>query len=187
MQFCFADNDRRQIRGAVVRARGGHPGLHHQRPPSHAEDHPLVLSHEGRAERHGRRYWLLLHSPSTPSLHPPSSVPPASAGCLTCFYLTFLWLQKAEREGRGEGCEGKPELKLKDSLGKTGGWYSKRSESWEANGQKKGEGMIWIWVKCCGNSQGEMISTENVWLGLTKKDISVFGVLLCHPAFLQLW
>lgn len=47
-------------------------------------------------------------------------------------------------------------------------------------GRKKGEWMIWIWVKRGGNSQGEMISTENVWLGLTKKEISVFGVLLYH-------
>lgn len=57
VQPCLTDNDGGQIRGAVVRAWGSHPGVQHQRPTTNPEDHPLILSHEGGTQHQRRRYW----------------------------------------------------------------------------------------------------------------------------------
>lgn len=113
-------------------ARSSHPSLHHQRPPTHTEDHHLLLSHEGEAQHHRRRYWLLLLSPSMPPL----------GGCSPCYCLTFIWQLWAENDDkerkRGRTYEGIEVLwnlsvKWETVWTKKGGWYMKRSESWEAN------------------------------------------------------
>lgn len=166
VQPCLADNDGGQIRGAVVRARGSHPGVQHQRPPTHAEDHPVLLNHEGGTQHHRRRYLLLLFLTS-----PPPAVLPV------CFYLTFIWQQRAERE-----CTGITVLWHLSLISvENGDDDTLRGLKSERRTGGKGEGLIWIWVKCGGNSRWPVkddVRRGCVGLGLAKKETSVSGVLL---------
>lgn len=78
-----------------------------------------------------------------------------------------------------------PELDIGDNLGKI--WKDDTVRGLKAERQtgEKGEGMIWMWVKCGGNSRWlgqDDFRRGCVGLGLVKKEMSVSCVLLYHPA-----
>lgn len=78
-----------------------------------------------------------------------------------------------------------PELDMGDNLGKTVKDDTLRGLKAERQTGGKGEGMIWIWVKCGGNSRWlvqDDFRRGYVGLGLVEKEMSVSGVLLYHPA-----
>lgn len=97
MQLCLADNDGGQIWGAVVRVWGSHPGVQSQRPSTHAEDHPLLLSHEGGAHHHRRRYWPT----PLPYPHPVPRVWEDASLLLFDLYMTTEGWERGRGWGRG--------------------------------------------------------------------------------------
>lgn len=184
VQPCLADNDGGQIRGAVVHPRSSNPGPQHQRPSTHAEDHPLLLNHEGGTQPHRRRYGPLI--PSAPHALPPFTLPVWEDAC-SVFIRTVSCQQRAERKDYIEGMwryksAMKPELYVGDSLEN----IEKDDTLRELRGQQgKGEGTIWIWVKCRGNSRWPVKddSTGCSGLGLGGKGhVCPRCPLLYHPA-----
>lgn len=75
----------------------------------------------------------------------------------------------------------KPELDMGERLGKIGKDDAPRGLKAESQMGEKGEGMLWIWVKCGGNSRWPVkddFRRGSFGLGLAKKETSVSGVLL---------